>query len=137
MIVIIKLKNDDHVMGKMEIENEKSIKLRDAMLMYSMIDEKSGMPRVYFVKYSNYTVGMDVDFDLDFVLHVFKDPLEDIVKYYRNYVGRCKALMKKISDKNFKEEIERLSLTDIEDADDNDTENWLQLISPKNKKDVH
>ena len=85
MIVILYLQNGKVVMGKMNITNENSIELDDALTVNYTIDEDLN-PALYFVKYCPFVESKSVSFMNSDIMHVFKDPLTDFVSYYSNNV---------------------------------------------------
>jgi hypothetical protein len=87
MIVILKLTTKEFVMGKMQIVEEHKIELKDALkLDYYM--SNTGYPSMYMTKYCMFVEGRDVSFHDEDVMHIFTDPLKDIVEYYNDNAQR-------------------------------------------------
>lgn len=81
MIVILYLQNGKVVMGKMNIVNENSVELDDALVINYTFDDEFN-PALYFVKYCPFVESKSVSFMNGDIMHIFKDPLQDFVEYY-------------------------------------------------------
>lgn len=68
-------------MGKMNIINENSVELDDALVINYTFDDEFN-PALYFVKYCPFVEAKNVSFMNNDIMHIFKDPLPDFVKYY-------------------------------------------------------
>ena len=90
MHVVVKLKSGEEVLGKMNIKNENSIELDDAMRIRYHLDEENGAPVMYFTKYSIFTKSFDVTIPNDCIMHIFKDPVENLVEFYETELLDCK-----------------------------------------------
>ena len=90
MHVVVKLKNGEEVFGKMMIKNENSIELDDAMRIRYHISDETDSPIMYFTKYSIFTQSFDVTIPNDCIMHIFKDPVDNLVQFYETELIDCK-----------------------------------------------
>ena len=124
MIVIIKLKTDEHVMGTMSVVDNDIIHLSDALTMQQVVylDE----PALMFTKYCTYTKSFDVLINRHDIMHIFRDPLDSVIKYYRKQL----PVVKKFYAKS-KKKID----SDLEDTEDE----IMEAMIEKNlsKKELH
>ena len=90
MHVVVKLKSGEEVFGKMNIKNENSIELDDAMRMRYHISEEDA-PVMYFTKYCIFTKGFDVTIPNDCIMHIFKDPVDSLIDFYEKELLDCKT----------------------------------------------
>lgn len=86
MIVLVQLKNDQYVMGNLAITNENSIEIDNAMLLHYMWRDET-VPSVFFTKYCLFNKSTCVELPNEEIRHIFKDPLNDIVSYYKESVS--------------------------------------------------
>jgi hypothetical protein len=110
MIVILYLHNGKVVMGKMNITNENSIELDDALVVNYTMDEDFS-PALYFVKYCPFVESKTVSFMNNDIMHIFKDPLPDFLRYYNNNVKSIlygKKTRKRVTKKDEDTEIQEL-----------------------------
>lgn len=88
---ILKLRTNEYVIGEIIKESEKGIDMKDVLSINYRYDEQ-GYPVLYFAKYSLFTNSYDVFFSRQDIMHVFRDPVLSIVKYYEMNVERIQSV---------------------------------------------
>jgi small nuclear ribonucleoprotein (snRNP)-like protein len=106
MHVVVKLKNGEEVFGRMNITDENNIDLNDAMRIRYHFNDETGAPVMYFTKYSIFTESFDVTIPNDCIMHIFKDPVDNLVKFYETELIDCKKsyLEKPKSNKKYEKD---------------------------------
>ena len=121
MLVLVQLKNEQYVIGKMNIVEENSIEIEDAMII-NYAYHLDSPPTVYLTKYCIFTESTTVTMPNDEIRHVFKDPVPDIIGFYRQAIKdkknrpleteRKRARKSKVADEDFLAYAERMHLDD-------------------------
>jgi hypothetical protein len=94
MIVLVVLKNETNVLGKLEISSDTSIDILDALRLkvktYDSEYETEGKVStgLEFTKYQPLTTGADALFYNEDILHIHKDLQPEIIEYYKSYANK-------------------------------------------------
>lgn len=87
MIVVVKMKSGDFVMGNLTITHESSVEIKDALIV-----EIGNTPKgitVYFYKYCPFNTSFDISLQKTEILNIFDDPIPSLADYYRK---QCKMI---------------------------------------------
>ena len=81
MIVVVRLKSGDYIMGNLTITHESSIELKDALIVE--VGRATGGFAVYFYKYCPFNQSFDISLQKAEITNIFDDPIPSLVDYYK------------------------------------------------------
>lgn len=87
MIVVVKMKSGDFIMGNLTITHESSIELKDALIVE--IGKNPAGITVYFYKYCPFNTSFDISLQKTEISNIFDDPIPSLSDYYK---AQCKIL---------------------------------------------
>lgn len=127
MIVIVKMKNGDFIMGNLRITDESSIELNDALIVE--IGKIAAGITVYFYKYCPFNTSFDISLQKSEISNIFDDPIPSLVDYYR---VQCKIIKRTY---NLKLQHDQEEIEEEEFEEDPSYEAWYEKI--KTDPEVH
>ena len=127
MIVVVKMKNDNFIMGNLRITDESSIELNDALIVE--IGKIATGITVYFYKYCPFNTSFDISLQKSEISNIFDDPIPSLVDYYK---AQCKIIKRTY---NLKLQHDQEEMEEEEFEEDPSYEAWYEKI--KTDPEVH